>query len=182
MLTRLELTLLSLDSAFGILADNLKGLRIEEALFVPQGGFRSIIGTIKHTAAWSHVYRSYAFDASPVSWANLEWPHGLRDSIVKSKAYLADLINWLNLSHELWQQNLLHVQDEELDQQRLVHWGDMMPLVNIVRLIANHHVYHAGEINQLLSVFRHEAWEEGEEVEENLIASDGHRVIPPWKR
>ncbi len=182
MNTRLELTLLSLDSAFGVLSDNLKGLTLEEALFVPAGGFRSIIGTIKHTAAWSHVYRSYAFDVTPVSWLNLQWPHGLRDTIVKSETYLADLIHWLNLSHQLWQQDLLYIQEDDLDQQRPVHWGDTMPLVNIVRLISNHHVYHAGEINQLLSVFRHEAWEEGEEVEENLTASDGHRVIPPWKR
>jgi uncharacterized damage-inducible protein DinB len=182
MSNRVEFTLLSLDSAFSILSDNLKGLTLEEALFVPSGGFRSVIGTIKHTAAWSHVYRSYAFDVSPVSWLNLQWPHGLRDTIDKSKAYLADMIHWLNLSHQLWQQDLLHIQEDDLDQQRPVHWGETMPLESIVRLIANHHVYHAGEINQLLSVSRHEAWEEGEEVEENLTASDGHRVIPPWKR
>jgi len=54
--------------------------------------------------------------------------------------------------------------------------------MDIVRLIANHHIYHAGKINQLLSIYRQEAWEEGEEVEENIISSDGHRVIPPWKR
>jgi len=40
----------------------------------------------------------------------------------------------------------------------------------------------AGEMNQLLSIFRHEAWEEEEEVEEDVVASDGHRVVPPWKR
>ena len=51
-----------------------------------------------------------------------------------------------------------------------------------MRAIATHHVYHAGEINQLLSIHRHEAWEEGEEVEENLAPSEGHRVIPPWRR
>lgn len=45
-----------------------------------------------------------------------------------------------------------------------------MQLLDIDRLIENHHIYHAGEINQLLSIYRHEAWEEGEEVEENNIA------------
>ncbi len=182
MHTRLDLALQVLDSAFGILSDNLKGLTLEEALFVPPGGFRSIIGTLKHTAGWSHIYRSYAFDISPISWCNLEWPHGLRDTIIKSESYLTDLIHWLDLSHQLWRQNLLHAQDDELDRRRPVHWGDTMPLCDIVQLIANHHIYHAGEINQLLSICRHEAWEEGEEVEENHIASDGHRVVPPWKR
>jgi uncharacterized damage-inducible protein DinB len=182
MLTRLDLTKRVLDAAFIILSDNLKGLKLEEALFVPKGGFRSIIGTLKHTAGWSHVYRSYAFDQSPISWSTLKWPHGLRDTIIKNEFYLAELIQWLNSSHKLWQQNLSHVKDNELDQLRPVHWGETMPLFEIVRLIANHHIYHAGEINQLLSIYRSEAWEEGEEVEENNIASDGHRVVPPWKR
>ncbi len=55
MNNRLEFTRLSLDATYTILFDNLKGLTLEEALFVPTGGFRSVIGTLKHTAAWSHV-------------------------------------------------------------------------------------------------------------------------------
>ncbi len=181
MNNRLEFTRLSLDATYTILFDNLKGLTLEEALFVPAGGFRSVIGTLKHTAAWSHVYRSFAFDTLPVSWHDLQWPHGLRDTIIKSEVYLSDLIQWLNLSHQLWQQDLHCIHANDLDQQRPVHWGESMPLVEIVRLVGNHHVYHAGEINQLLSISRHEAWEEGEEVEENLTDSNGHRVVPPWK-
>jgi uncharacterized damage-inducible protein DinB len=182
MRTRVDLSKQMLDAAFRILSDNLTGLTLEEALFAPLGGFRSIIGTLKHIAGWSHVYRSYAFDISPISWSNLDWPQGLRDTIVKSESYLAELMQWLNLSHTLWQQDLFHIQDDELDQPKPVHWGETMPLFEIVRRMANHHIYHAGEINQLLSIYRGEAWEEGEEVEENNIASDGHRVIPPWKR
>jgi hypothetical protein len=41
-------------------------------------------------------------------------------------------------------------------------------------------VYQTGEINQLLSIVRGEAWEEYEEVEENHIPTAGHRVRPPW--
>jgi uncharacterized damage-inducible protein DinB len=182
MRTRLELTQSLLDSAYETLSDNLKGLTLEEALFSAPGGFRSVAGTIKHTAGWSHVYRSYAFDASPTSCLDLEWPRGLRDTIVKSEAYLAELVEWLELSHRRWQRDLDQTRDDELDQLRPVHWGDSMPLFDIVRLIANHHVYHAGEINQLLSIYRGQAWEEGEEMEENHISSEGHRVVPPWKQ
>lgn len=49
MRTRLELTRRLFDSAFDTLSDNLKGLTLEEALFIPPGGFRSTVGTIKHT-------------------------------------------------------------------------------------------------------------------------------------
>jgi len=48
-----------------MLADNVGGLRINDALFVPPGGYRSTLGTLKDVAGWSHVYRSYAFDAEP---------------------------------------------------------------------------------------------------------------------
>lgn len=182
MQTRLDLAKHLLDSAFGILTDNLRGLTLAEALFVPAGGFRSIAGTLKHTAAWSHVYRSYAFDASPKTWRSLDWPQGLRDTIIKSESYLADLIEWENLSRKLWLESLSQVGEAELDQPMPVHWGDTLPLFDIVHAISNHNIYHAGEINQLLSIHRQEAWEEGEEVEENNTASDGHRVIPTWRR
>lgn len=137
MNTRLDLTLRWLDSAYATLA---------EALFVPPGGFRSILGTLKHTAGWSHVYRSYAFDAAPIAWNDLPWPYGLRDILLQSEAYLTSLIAWMSQSHQLWQQDLRRLRDEQLDQLRPVHWGDRLPLGEIVRLIAHHHVYHAIEI------------------------------------
>ena len=174
--------LLELDSAFGVLKDNLQGLTLPEALFVPAGGYRSILGTIKHAAGWNHVYRSYAFDAAPVSWRNLEWPHSLRDTVLKTETYLADLVRWLDLAHQRWREDLLRVPEAALSEPRPTHWGEMLPLVEIVHIIAYHHVYHAGEINQLLSIFRQEGWEEGEEVEENYAPSEGHRVIPPWRQ
>ena len=55
-----------------MLADNVCGLRIDEALFVPPGGYRSTLGTLKHIAGWSHVYRSYAFDAEPRHWEHID--------------------------------------------------------------------------------------------------------------
>ncbi|MBV9328025.1 MAG: hypothetical protein JO352_30290 [Chloroflexi bacterium] len=61
-----------------------------------------------------------------------------------------------------------------------MHWGELRPLFDMVAAIARHRVYHAGEINQLLSIARVEAWEEYEEVEENHISTIGHRVRPSW--
>ena len=182
MRSRLELTRYLLDSAFTTLADNLKGVALAEALFTPPGGFRSIIGTAKHAAGWSHVYRSYAFDDSPMTWYDLPWPHGLRDTIIMSQDYLHELLRWLKQSHDLWLEALARIQDDELDHLRPVHWGETKPLFEIVAMTARHHVYHAGEINQLLSIYRQEAWEEGEEVEENHLSTRGHRVVPPWKQ
>jgi hypothetical protein len=181
MLTRLAMAQYLLDQAFTTLADQLTTLTLDEALFVPQGGFRSLLGTLKHTAAWSHVYRSYAFDPNPTAWEALDWPLGLRDTIVSSQSYLDAVIDWLHQAHSRWQDDLAHLQDHELDALRPVHWGATLPLYEIIVRIAQHHIYHAGETNQLLAIKREEAWEEGEEVEENHISTLGHRVVPPWK-
>jgi len=54
------------------------------------------------------------------------------------------------------------------------------PLSEIVAMVAAHWAYHAGEINAILAIRRGQAWEYGEEVEENHIATVGHRVRPAW--
>jgi hypothetical protein len=97
-----------------------------------------------------------------------------------SHGYLGEVVAWFGLSHERWMQSLGGLEEVRLDSPRPLHWGPTAPLYDIVVIIAGHHLYHAGEINQLLSLCRGEAWEEGEEVEENHIATAGHRVRPPW--
>ena len=47
-------------------------------------------------------------------------------------------------------------------------------------MVSAHWAYHAGEINEILAIRRGEAWEYGEEVEENHIRTAGHRVRPAW--
>ena len=180
MRSRLEMALHLLDHAHSTMARNVEGVTLNEALFVPEGGYRSVLGTLKHAAGWSHVYRSYAFDAHPRHWNEIDWPHGLRDTIVETEEYLQAVIECFNQSHRRWLENLGSTDERQLDELRPVHWGEKVPLYDIVVMIAGHHVYHAGELNQVLSICRGEAWEEGEEVEENNISTIGHRVKPPW--
>lgn len=178
MKSRLDLVIHTLESAYRTILKNVDNITLEEALFVPSGGYRSIIGTLKHIAGWSHVYRSYAFEARPQHWKEVAWPYGLRDTIVANESYLSSLITWFKEAHKLWLNNLQKISDEQLDKFRPLHWGEEAPLWEIVSMIARHHVYHAGEINQVLSMIRGEAWEEGEEVEENNISTVGHRIKP----
>src|SRR5438046_9759457 len=51
--TRRELAHDVLEQAFQMLTDNVRGLWINEALFVPPGGYRSALGTLEHLAGWS---------------------------------------------------------------------------------------------------------------------------------
>jgi hypothetical protein len=182
MRSRLDLTRWLLEHAFRVMTGHLDNLTLEEALFVPKDGYRSVLGTLKHAAGWSHVYRSYAFDPAPRHWNQLDWPSGLRDTVIKSESYVGDVIAWFELSHEQWMDSLSSITEDQLDELCPLHWGEEAPLYNIVVMIAGHHIYHAGELNQVLSISRGEAWEEGEEVEENNVSTIGHRVVPPWKQ
>jgi hypothetical protein len=87
---------------------------------------------------------------------------------------------WFDASFDQWRSSLLAATDEDLDAPHLLHWRATAPLFDIVVLVANHWAYHAGEINEILSIVRGEAWEYTEEVEENHISTAGHRIRPGW--
>ena len=172
-----DVALVTLGEARRTLVDNLRGLSVEGALEAA-GGYRSILGIAKHVAGWSTVYHSYAFEPEPRHWDETDWPRGLRDRIEPSEAYLAEIVAWFGRSYEAWVASILSVDD--LDAAKPVHWGGTAPLVDIVAMVATHWAYHAGEINAILAIHRGEAWEYGEEVEENHISTAGHGVRPDW--
>ncbi|MDQ6670355.1 MAG: hypothetical protein M3069_06320 [Chloroflexota bacterium] len=118
MRTGRELASLVIEQAFQMLADNVRGLRIDEALFVPPGGYRSTLGTLKHMAGWSHVYRSYAFDAEPRHWAHIDWPRGLRDTVEPSQSYLDEVIAWTQAAHTSWLRCLDELPDMSPSRRR----------------------------------------------------------------
>lgn len=179
--SKVQLAVGILESAYRVMMDHFQHITLVEALFVPEGGYRSVLGTLKHAAGWGHVYHSYAFDENSTHWVDVDWPYGLRDTVEKSEAYLAAVIDWFSEAHRKWIEDLEVLEGDQMEALRKLHWGEEAPLFDIVAMIARHHVYHAGELNQVLSIYRGEAWEEGEEVEENNISTVGHRVRPPWQ-
>ena len=179
MRSRSELALAVLHTAQGMLTENIKALTLEEAL-AAAGGYRSVLGILKHTASWSHVYRSYAFEAEPTHLNTLEWPRGLRDTIEVSQEYLDETVAWLEDAFALWEASVGDAKEEEFDELRSLHWGEQMPLFDIVALNAAHWTYHAGELNEILAILRGEAWTYTEEVEENHISTAGHRIRAGW--
>jgi uncharacterized damage-inducible protein DinB len=166
-----------LEEARRTFLDQVGHLTIDEALDAA-GGYRSVLGVMKHVAGWAEVYRSYAFDPQPRHWDGTEWPHGLRDRIEPTAEYVDEVRSWFDRTAEAWLAALEDLPD--VDQERPVHWGTTAPLRDVVSTVAAHWTYHAGEINEILALRRGEAWEEGEEVEENHIDTTGHRVRPPW--
>jgi uncharacterized damage-inducible protein DinB len=167
----------TLEAARLTFTSNVEGITLDEALDTA-GGFRSIVGLIKHTAGWTAVYRSFAFDAVPRSWKEIDWPRGLRERLEPSGDYLHELLAWFETVSIDW---LAALRDDiDLDESRPVHWGETWPIRDIIAYVAAHWAYHAGEINLILAVRRSEAWEYGEHVEENHISTIGHSVRRPW--
>jgi hypothetical protein len=167
----------TLEEAHRTFVENTQGLSLDEALHAASG-YRSILGIAKHVAGWSEVYHSYAFEPEPRHWAETDWPRGLRDRIETTKEYLEEVLAWFEQTYGRW---LASLEDtEDLEAPRPVHWGDTAPLVDIVVMVAAHWLYHSGEINAILAIRRAEAWEYGEEVEENHISTIGHGVRPEW--
>jgi hypothetical protein len=165
-----------LEEARRIFSGNVRGLTLEEALDAG-GGYRSILGLMKHTAGWSEVYHSYAFDPEPRHWDDAGWPRGLRERIEPSQDYVDEVLAWFERGADRW---LTSVDSVDLDEPRPVHWGERHPLREIVAMVAGHWQYHAGEINAILAIRRGEAWEVGEQVEENHISTAGRTVRREW--
>lgn len=170
---------LMLASAHHMLKENVRELTLTEALF-SDGGYRSILGVLKHIGGWATVYHSYAFEAEPKHWEHTSWPRGLRDEIERTKDYVDEVIAWTDDAMRAWDDDLSRVADADIDGDHPVHWGGTAPLSTIVSIMVNHLAYHTGELNMLLSIVREEAWEWGEEVEENHIDTWGHGIRGPW--
>jgi hypothetical protein len=102
----------------------------------------------------------------------------MRDEVECTKDYIDEVIAWIDEAMASWDADLASVAD--FSEERPVHWHATAPLASIVVMVANHVAYHTGELNMLLSIARGEAWEWGEEVEENHIDTYGHGVQGPW--
>ena len=163
------------EEAHRTFTDNVRGNSLDEALDAA-GGFRSILGLIKHTVGGSRVYHSFAFEDEPRTWDEIDWPRGLREQIEPTDAYLREIMEWSELMHERWLTSTQAPVD--LDLERPLPWDRAVPLREIIAMMAGHEIYHAGELNMILAIRRGEAWEAGEQVEENHIDTSGHIVDP----
>jgi uncharacterized damage-inducible protein DinB len=105
----------TLESGRQTFLDNVTGISLEEALDAG-GGFRSILGLTKHTAAWTAVYLD---EARPVYWGDV-WP--LRQIVAYTAthwAYHAGEINVIiaNRRRKAWEY------DEHVEENHILTIG-----------------------------------------------------------
>ena len=136
---------------------------------------RSVLGLMKHTAGWSEVYHSFAFDSKPHGWDDADWPA----PPPRTHRTLAGLRR-RGLGVVRARRRRLACGGRRRRRPRRAETGVLgrhAPLREIVAIVAGHWQYHACEINAILAIRRGEAWEFGEAVEENHI---GRSVRREW--
>ena len=110
-------------------------------------GGRSIAEMIRHVGYFKHVYQSCAF-------GNGSKPENGPSRDSHGRFSLEELLAWTREGHRLLVDSVSALEDSELEQPRKVHWGDLLPTRSIVRIMIEHDLYHAGEVNHLRAVLQ----------------------------
>lgn len=103
----------------------------------------TIAWRVIHLAAWTDIYRQFAFEEArpdlndavvPGDWrAGLAWLYGAQDEFIASVAGL---------------------NDESVFEARPAHWGESVPVVRLVTTMLTEHVHHLAEIGVLRDLRR----------------------------
>lgn len=103
----------------------------------------TIAWRVVHLAAWTDVYRQFAFeDARP----------DLNDAVVPGEVVAG--IAWLLRAQDAFMATLADLTDESLFEPRPAHWGEAVPVVRLVTTMLTEHVHHLAEIGVLRDLRR----------------------------
>jgi hypothetical protein len=117
---------------------------------LPTGAERSIRDLVLHVGSCKYMYDDYAFHAGSMRWdAPPAWPG--------NSAALApgELLQWLAEGHAALRASVVALSDASIDDGYRTNWGEIWPARDIIRVMIEHDIYHAGEINHLRSLLQH---------------------------
>jgi uncharacterized damage-inducible protein DinB len=118
---------------------------------------RSIREMVRHVAAAKHVYENQAFGD-----ATLFMP-SFQARIYEATATMAGDLEWLRHGYDQLRAGLAGTDDAVLTEQRPVHMGGTRELREIISIMIEHDLYHAGEINHLRAVMQETDYWRGRE-------------------
>ncbi|MBT5774109.1 MAG: DinB family protein [Dehalococcoidia bacterium] len=155
----LDTMLQALDAAYrtdryqGLLG-NLSDVRDDEWDTRPANHSADVFGTVpelsiadivRHVAAAKLMYANHAFGD-----ASLDWP-----STAPPSADRAEIMSWLDAAHTAFVDTVAALDnDAELDVERPIHTGRLLPTKHLLTIIINHDLYHSGEINRQRALIR----------------------------
>jgi hypothetical protein len=103
----------------------------------------TIAWRVIHLAGWTDIYCAFAFgDLRP----------DLNDSDVPGDA--ASGLQWLYDAQDRFLSEVAALDDTTMFELRPAHWGESLPVVNLVTLMLTEHVHHIAEIGVLRDLHR----------------------------
>ena len=114
---------------------------------IPAGGVRTIESIALHVGSCKVMYDEYAFGQGQLFWGDQDvqpWPRG--------EAPFEEAIGWLEDVHGRFVEHVRALRDEDLATPRPTNWGEFRETRWLISTIAQHDVYHAGEVNHLRSI------------------------------
>jgi len=113
----------------------------------------SICDLVAHVAGAKFMYADRAFGDASLEWADIQLPSR------EMEAMLA----WLDEGHRALAEGLAALTDDtELAEQRPAPWRLPLQREQLVGIVINHDLYHAGEINRQRALIRGaEGWKPG---------------------
>jgi hypothetical protein len=98
---------------------------------------------IVHLAAWTDIYRSFAFADGTASLLKMEVP-----------GVAADAVRWLELAQDRFADAVAQIDSESFAEPRPAHWGEDVRLSVLIGLMDFEHTHHAAEISLLRDLHR----------------------------
>ena len=130
---------------------NLENVRDEDWTVIPPGGGRSIADILEHVGWCKWMYEDFAFGAASLKG---DQPPLIPQNGARARPE-AELLEWLKAGHQKWLASVCLLEDDtELERERLTNWGESLPTRTIIRIMIEHDIYHAGEINHLRSLLQ----------------------------
>jgi uncharacterized damage-inducible protein DinB len=146
-----ETLLYLMDNAFEVsrphsLLNNLGS--VTEADYERDHDGRSIREMVRHLAAAKQVYNNFAFGDSSMMWPTMQ------GRVFATDKSMADDVEWLQQGQATLRASVAALEDADLLTQRPVHMGGTLETRNIISIMIEHDLYHAGEINHLRALMQ----------------------------
>jgi len=103
----------------------------------------TIAWRVVHLAAWTDIYRRFAFTNTRAD---------LNDATVPGDCGAG--IAWLNGAQDAFIASVAALSDESVFEARPAHWGELVPVARLVTTMLTEHVHHIAEIGALRDLRR----------------------------
>lgn len=155
MRTAIDQYLYLLDQAFEghgehALLANVRSLTDDTLRWLPPGGGRSAAAILLHVGEARFVYESHAFGDGSRRW---DRPGTIPTIPADSGA--AKFEAWLRDSHDTFRSSVEALGDDrDLLTPRRAPWGEAYETRWLINVMAQHDLYHAGEINHIRALHK----------------------------